>query len=746
MRVGVARSAVVSDNALANGNCYCCLSINDRRQARRVVTRNYSDILEKRPLYVIAFASSEPVDSSYFPLVFEPEDGATVTIPHGLALDMAATLPALWFCLHLPGTFYQFLDQPLEFMEDANELSFGHYIWLGPVEIFEEQWFSFALENALPMVVICSDDVVVDVERRARILRLDVPVLTMSQLGDARLKLLWRAFHERFFPDLQYFGRELSLSKRLDHAASSLTYRWFVRQLADEVENVQPDEIIDRFLTAKLLSKSLRKLEELGHGRGQAATVLSNTMESERDRLRVHLTLGLPGVPQAYVKRAYRSSVRERIEPLTATDERDVWAANMIDGRSDALIERASIEFLVAHQSIARSGLGMMLSSVPQKAFEILAQLERHFVDNANGSTVWKLLRRLNAAASSIWTDELVEIVSRAKSITIYSNFPLGLVSVPGSTAPLLSRVPIAYRPLLPLARAIQTSVADAYGVNLASRLRILVLECISSEDPVGRSSRVGWKTGEEIVRESGENMSFTMVEVESIDSFRAAIRENSADILVVSAHGVFNVKSNYAGLRIGDDVALGPGLGRLPPVVVLSACHVAPRGAAVVSVADLLVREGAMAVLGTQVPVDVRHNAILMARFFVNIAETLAGKVEDLTLLDVWHRVQSNNPINDVLLGNRYLREWGFARRRGGSVLERFMLERSVGQVRAAFVYDDTERVLVEMAGEDGIEAQVRNWLHAPGYIPESMFYVFSGRPDRIYVHPKWIGVRRPD
>ena len=69
--------------------------------------------------------------------------------------------------------------------------------------------------------------------------------------------------------------------------------------------------------------------------------------------------------------------------------------------------------------------------------------------------------------------------------------------------------------------------------------------------------------------------------------------------ILVLSAHGVFQGGLQPAGLMIGDEVCLGPGLGPLPPVVILSACHVAPRGTGAVSVADMLLREGALAVLG---------------------------------------------------------------------------------------------------------------------------------------------------
>ncbi|MFI5913385.1 CHAT domain-containing protein, partial [Dactylosporangium sp. NPDC051541] len=205
---------------------------------------------------------------------------------------------------------------------------------------------------------------------------------------------------------------------------------------------------------------------------------------------------------------------------------------------------------------------------------------------------------------------------------------------------------------------------------------------------------------------------------------------------LVISAHGALVREQNLAGLRVGDEVLMGPGLGPLPPVVILSACHTAPRGAGTVSVTDLLLREGAIAVLGTQVPVDVRRNAMLMMRFFLYIAEVLAGREQHSTLLDVWHRVQTSNAINDVLDGGRLLREWGLNPAASGSpVLVEFMATRAAGQLRAGHIYADTERVLAEIADDQGIGGRVRNWFQRPGYVPESLFYAFAGRPDRIHL-----------
>ncbi len=71
---------------------------------------------------------------------------------------------------------------------------------------------------------------------------------------------------------------------------------------------------------------------------------------------------------------------------------------------------------------------------------------------------------------------------------------------------------------------------------------------------------------------------------------------------------------------------------------------------------------------LGTQVPVNVGRNAVLMMRFLVYIAEVLAGREQHPTLLDVWQRVQASNAVNDVLSGNRHLQARRAACRRSSS------------------------------------------------------------------------------
>lgn len=139
---------------------------------------------------------------------------------------------------------------------------------------------------------------------------------------------------------------------------------------------------------------------------------------------------------------------------------------------------------------------------------------------------------------------------------------------------------------------------------------------------------------------------------------------------------------------------------------------------------------------LGTQVPVDVQRNSLLMMRFFLYMAEVMAGREQYSNLLEIWHHVQTSNAVHDILTGNRLLQAWGSSPAPNGvSIIAEFTQHRAPGRLRMTNVYRDSEDLLAEIADEQGMGARVRNWFRSPGYIPESLFYIFAGRPERIYL-----------
>ncbi|MDQ3933074.1 MAG: CHAT domain-containing protein [Actinomycetota bacterium] len=695
---------------------------------------------DRSPIYAVLFHVTGE-DGPYQPLVTERLGGdSSVTVPHGLDREVATALPALWYCLHLPSTFADFVDMPVADLKVFQTLHLDHHILLAPVTFFDEAHVGPWLADGVPALVVCPDDVLDDVAMRSEMLGFTLPPAAYSRLSDESLQAHWASIGALLGPGVVESDVGLRLSHRLDLAPAALAHQRLIRQIGHDEETPlaaagDPDGALRQGLWDQSVLAATARLERAGVGVDVAEESMPDVLEEERRALRLPLTVALPGVAPAYIRSAFDPSLRDRVEHLEAGDEADTWAPE-IHERSDGLVERAAIEFVATHRAVARSGLGVMMSAAPANAFGILSQLERHFeTQTPSGSAVWGMLDKLNALTEHLWSDALEYAVAHASMLTAFANFPFGLLRLPGDTSPICTRVPISYRPLLPLTRAVQYELTYVPAIDLSETPRVLVAECISPEDPVGAMARAGWKAATDFIRSSGEAVRFEVVKTLSVAALRAAITEQQPDILIISAHGILSPRRDLAGLLVGDEPLLGPEVGPLPSVVILSACNVAPRGAGAVSITDLLLREGAVAVLGTQVPVDVRRNARLIARFLVYIVEVLNGREDHLTLLDVWHRVQSSNAVLDVLSGSPMLERWGYSEGDSGPPVFEFMSERSAGRLRTGHVYADTEEVLGEIADEQGVGPRIRNWFKNPGYLPESLFYVFAGRPERIYL-----------
>jgi len=676
-------------------------------------------------------------------VVLERPTAAESTIPHGLSKTVATALPGLWYCLHLPNFLLDLVDISARNLKAAQSLRIDHNILLIPIDLFDENLFDenrlgWRLQHHHPVVTICPDELLDDARPRASALGFLLPTTPYSQLSDDTLSAQWSAIHDHFTPDLAALTGEVSLTRRLDLAPLTLPYRRLARQMGWPTaelaaQDTSVSDALAQALHGQTLLAAVARLEQEGASPDEAERRVPQTYGEEAARLRVPVALGLPGTAPAYARNAYDSELRRRagIQPAVSPD--DTWSVTLPE-RPDHMVERAAVEFAVTHQAVASSGLGLILPTVPPDAFVILAELERHFGTTHSSAAVRRLLTRLNKAAQPLWNTGLTAAIQRASRLTVFSDFPFGLLTMPGDSAPVCARLPVAYRPLQPLTRMVQSQVSAPPTVSLKHTIKVLVAECIPLSDPVGRISRKGWHLARKITAPEAVTLTILQAEILTLEALQRSVAEHRPDILVVSAHGT--MVGNMAALVIGDAPHMHLGLDRVPPVIILSACHVAPRGSGAVAITDLLLREGALAVLGTQVPVEVTRNAILMGRFLVYLAEEIAHPGQFSTILDVWHHVQTSNVVNDIVDGSPSLKEWSTsAALSGRPVIVEFMSRRATGRLRSSHVYEDTERVLGEIADEQGQGDRVRNWFRRPGYVPESLFYVFAGHPELIHI-----------
>ena len=237
------------------------------------------------------------------------------------------------------------------------------------------------------------------------------------------------------------------------------------------------------------------------------------------------------------------------------------------------------------------------------------------------------------------------------------------------------------------------------------------------------------------------EGINVIVEEISSIKDFKKMLNsQKDADILLISAHGNYKIDSNMAGLCIGNELWMADDDDLfVPPVVLLSACHVMPRGRGVVTVGDLFLRAGAMTVLGTFIPVNVYRNAVLIVRLFTEIVEVRKGWSNMRTLDEIWSHIVCTNPIHEIISsmngGVSKLERWANTRREDGSLpQEDFKMKDSVGRLRCTHAYEDTVNILREIAYRDGIGEYYDAYIESTGFFPESVFYQLIGTPENIF------------
>ncbi|MEJ1193177.1 CHAT domain-containing protein [Pseudarthrobacter sp. CCNWLW207] len=697
-------------------------------------------------LYVVAFSSEDDSGAEYSPVTTDWEEpGEGSTRPQLLSREMVPALPALWYCLHLPKSPHDLVDIRTKYLPWLQKAAFAHNVRLVPMGLVRQSLTGIPSAWSRTLL-IGPEDERAELDRLGRDLGFSLPVAVFSELSTMSLRTHWKAIAEIHAGPVPAGSRETYIEPvtALDTAGIELPMLRLLRQLGNKNKELplptDPESMILEAWRIQAFLSALARLDSENCTAEEADDRLPSEWEAAAQRLRRPLTIGLPGVSPKQ-RRLYQ--VQHEDTPVVAPGRPSisVWPERY-EGASDSEIESSAIALLVAHQAIADDSMGITMPAVPPKAFTALAALEQHCADlakrgqSARPPAVRKLLKQLNKAMQPVWEAPLANNLVRSSALTVIGSFPIGLSSPHGSSDPLSCLIPVSYRPLLPLTRSVPNGLLPRRDAQLSEGFKVLVAECILAEDPVGQASRRAWKAVAAIFSQDDPRSSMTYQVTLSVDDLRSAIAEHAPDVLVISAHGFSNPAQNVAGIQVGKELSLGIDLGPLPPLVILSACHVAPRGTGAVTIADLLLREGAIAVLGTLVPVNVLHNAVLMQRLFVYMTEVLAGREDHRSVRDVWHRVQTSNAVHDVTSGHPMFQEWFMTRPLAGgpSPHEIFKIGGSAKRIHRGNVYGDTEALLLEIADGFGDKERVKNWLKHD-YVPESAFYCLIGDPDRIHL-----------
>ncbi len=403
--------------------------------------------------------------------------------------------------------------------------------------------------------------------------------------------------------------------------------------------------------------------------------------------------------------------------------------------------EMMAIKLIAAHCAISRNALLIELPLIHNQLFEELNKLELNCKQGTNNQYIHRTLRKMGQILEKNITKEQMNAIKFAQHITVFSDFPIGLAILEKAETPLQCYKQISQRHLSPLTRCLQIETLYHDKVILGKKCKIAFAECV----PNNNENQFIRQCSNSIIHSlKNMNMNHNGLQIEycetlTIDDLKQFIRSyQDADILHISAHGFYQLRNNIAGLMVGEEHWMGDDIDcPIPPIVILSACHINPRGSGTVNVADMFLRAGAKAVLGTLIPINAGRDSILINRLYVYIVEAQKGSTQYKTLAEAWSGILSTNAIHEITQSSPKLLDWIRSKNKDGITrLTDFCLNRSKNRLHGSTIYNDTISILKEMLHDEGMDGKFDNILNNNNYFPESFFYYWIGFPENILLY----------
>lgn len=669
--------------------------------------------------YYVMFRAVEPSEV-YTPIINKPFNRGLGEAEglHGIDLDVKGILPALWYCLHLPRNGFETID--LSPMTITKGYSIPHSILMFPSYIYYEM-LKNTLKHFPPTVIICDDSCYEEASKFALESRAPLGCVRVSDLSSELLAEHWVRITQLIEKLPFEKGESLQVKPTLfqKKALSALSLSFIANQLD---------------LSGGLL-KELQSSNYSGRDLVRKALQLRLQISTLADLEERHITNPTEDEFYEAQSRQLKSTSFPLVITMPGTASRLRPRGSSLNQQELSTTEKAVIEIMGVHRAAAISGVWMDGGILPAEIFSELHLLEDHCRGaEISNKFIWGSMKRIGRLIGKQLGEDIISVLSRTSRITAFTDFPMGIAILPGQTDPLCCIKPISYRTLTPLTRSLQFELPRTGEKYIGKGFKIIIAECLSVDDKIRNISDAGWKLARDMFKKD-DRVEVIYSDVQSTQELKELLLLHKADILVISAHGCYENNHNFAGLHIGKDIWLAAEDDiDVPPIVILSACHVAPRGLGAVTVNDLLFRAGAKTVIGTLIPVDVRKNALLTIRFFSYLSVALDGNGQFRTLEEAWSWVVKSNAVNEILATTERLQVWAYKRKSNNlSPIEDFQLNRSRGRLNTGSIYKDTIDILREMTTEDGLGDYFEAVLSSQGFFPESCFYVLSGAPENV-------------
>jgi hypothetical protein len=686
----------------------------------------YKSILDVQE-YIIVFNDSGFDYNSFVPLVNSIEQFKGCTFPHGFDRKLINCIPIIKYCLHLPRSIIDLSTLKVDNAYVIRDYGSNQMISIVPFGLLKHKEFFKLFSKRKPSFVFCDNVIYNPLKILIEQYQLQFPLVKFDDISEDKLKLHWQKITDDVSKVLKRkfsFHRlkdQFILSEDFSSIAITLPTLFVERALFYGKPNLpkidKSQEINYLFHLHAIKKASIIGLKSVDQSPQELLKIdMDNKIWMQANQtLKIPVCIGIPGIPNWIKKGAIKS---------LGPTEIDI----------DKEVENQVLSLIVTHNALSHDGMGFLLSEPSKDIFEDLHNLENHCMGSINPRFVWRMLNKIGVKLNALMDNRIHETIRKASSITIFSNIPFGLAILPGCTSPLSCQLPVWYQPIMPLTRALQREMGSIQKAYLGNGVRVLIAELISEEDFVGKVSRKGWETIIETFK-NDQNIQFDCREFKNVNELNMVLKTNNYEILILSAHGFYDQKRNIAGVICDKTSLSGYEINNLPPLVILSSCNTVPRGHFAVSIVDNLLRQGAIAVIGSLVPIDVSRNTIFVLRFFIYLMECLEANYPFRTIAELWHFFTTSNAYHDITSANPQIEKWAnFEGKPEETVNYEFKMKSSVGKLRGEHFYQDTENVLHELAVKRGIENKFRGWM-SNGYFPESLLYMIVGQPDKIFI-----------
>lgn len=407
------------------------------------------------------------------------------------------------------------------------------------------------------------------------------------------------------------------------------------------------------------------------------------------------------------------------------------------DPTAFSIIRLRQREFLTTNLAIgllatSTSAIPIRLPNAVNLHFKQLKQMEDF--SRRGDSKAEKLLqnsfKELNKSLRHEFGPDIRNLINdHAALCTICSDFPLEWMYL--DRLPLMISHQVSKIPMTPGNMLLQhCSVGHAVTLSTENFAEILVIRSFKDHDPLRHFLETAID-GYPI----SQSTSVRFVDVQNNDEVIAAMNAFDGAVVIFDCHGLHGGPEDVGWLAIGDEKLITWELAhqaRVPPIVLLSSCLTSAVGGSHASVANGLLRSGALSVISTFLPVNGIQSAIFMARIvyridaFIPVLKNLGFKATNWrTFISTFLRMSY---LTDFL---RYFEQEELIDASQFKVLH--MNGNMMINLLRTDWFDETLTSLATVTGKS--EAELLDRIHNNRPFLETMIYCQQGRPDLISI-----------